>query len=163
MLQSVGAACPEGTVALGGGTAVSDPLGIELTSSAPVFGAESLLQTPNGTTGAPTGWDGGAANNSGMAGSVHVAAICAPGVTVTTVVNSTSVVGGTFAGATATCPDGTVAIAGGAALANLSMRLTEMARTSRAPVRSRTRPRARIPHRRAGPRSREIRVPGARP
>ena len=126
-LASVSVDCLEGTVTLGGGTDVSDPIGIDLTKSAPRFGVASLLQTPNGIAGAPTGWEGGAANGSDAEGSLHVAAICSPGVEVTAVVNSTSVAGGTFAGATAQCPEDTVAISGGAAVGNLQMRITEMA------------------------------------
>ena len=124
-LASVAVACPEGMVALGGGTASSDPSGIEMTSSAPQFGETTLQQTPDGVAGAPTGWRGGAANDTETPGTVHVGALCAPDVEVTTVVASAAVPGGTFAGATADCPEGKVAIAGGVVLFNLTMRITE--------------------------------------
>jgi hypothetical protein len=98
---------------------------MDLKTSAPRFEGTGLLAQPDGPGGAPTGWEGVAENQSGDAATVHVGALCAPDVAVTTVVASVSVGSGTFAGATAECPEDSVAIGGGMALAGLGLVVAE--------------------------------------
>jgi len=129
-LESIYVECPPGEVAIGGGTQVSDDGGIDLTGSAPRFGDTALPLLPDGPAGAPTGWEGSAANESEEAGTIHVGVLCAPGAAVSTVVASVAVES-TFAGVTAECPEDTVAIGGGVAIVGgvalgaLALRITQ--------------------------------------
>jgi hypothetical protein len=122
---SVSVDCPPGTIAIGGGTQVSDNAGMDLTGNGPRFGDTALLSMPDGPAGAPSGWLGSAENTSGSDGTLHVGVLCAPGLAVGTVVGSAAVGSGTFAGVTAECPEGSVAIGGGVALGNLGLRIVE--------------------------------------
>lgn len=107
------AACPTGSVALGGGIDPENVLTMEITSSGPVFGSTRLLQQPDGAAPAPTRWFGAVVNNADTQKKYKTAVICAPSSSVSAVVGSMSVASGSFNALRVTCPAGSAAIGGG--------------------------------------------------
>ena len=107
------AICPAGYSATGGGIDVAFPGTMRVSTSAPVFGTQFLIEMPAGPQSAPTGWNANV-RNEGNAGLVKVAAVCAPLTGIFSVVTAPFAgTAGTVSGASATCPANTIALGGG--------------------------------------------------
>ena len=107
------AICPAGYSATGGGIDVAFPGTMRVSTSSPVFGTQYLIDVPAGQQAAPTGWNANVRNEA-SAGTVKVAAVCAPLTGIFSVVTATFVgTAGTVAGASASCPANTIALGGG--------------------------------------------------
>lgn len=107
------AICPLGFAAVGGGIDLALPASMRVSTLAPVYGTQFLIDIPAGQQSAPTGWNGNARNEGGS-GTVKVAAICAPLAGVVSIVNAPfSVVAGTASGQSARCPAGMLVLGGG--------------------------------------------------
>ena len=105
--------CPSGYVALGGGMDLTLPATMKVSSLAPRFGFDYLIDRPTGTGGAPNGWSANV-RNEGAAGSMKVAVVCSQLGGVSSVVTGAFSVGaGTAAGYSASCPAGSLALGGG--------------------------------------------------
>ena len=127
--------CPEGAIAVSGGTDVENVLNMEVTASAPVFGTTRLLFQPDGSAPAPTGWFGAAVNNQAFSATMKAGAICSSDISASAEVNSMSVPSGSYAGSFVMCPMGTVAIGGGIDVNNvLTMKVTASALLFPGPV-----------------------------
>ena len=107
------AICPAGYSATGGGLDVAFPATMRVSTLGPVFGTQYLIDVPAGRQSAPTGWNGNVRNESN-AGTVKVAAVCAPLTGIFSVVTATFAgTTGAVAGASASCPANTIALGGG--------------------------------------------------
>lgn len=105
--------CPSGYIALGGGMDLALPASMKVSSLAPRFGFEYLIDRPAGSGSAPSGWSGNV-RNEGAAGTLKVAAVCAQLGGVSTVATGAFTVGaGVAAGYSAACPAGSIALGGG--------------------------------------------------
>lgn len=120
----VSASCPTGYVALSGGVDSLASAEIELSTIAPLFGANGLLAQTDGTkTTGPTGWYASVTNYGNGARNVMVTAVCAPITGVTVVVRSAGVSAGSTAGSgtgtlEAACPSGMIVTGGGVDVTN---------------------------------------------
>ena len=108
--------CPANTVALGGGVDVGRPEAMKLVSSSPYYasGQSYLSARTPGTNPAPAGWVGQTSNQGASAGTMKVAAICAPVGTVVSIVSSpVPIAPGRHDGVALMCPAGYIATGGG--------------------------------------------------
>jgi hypothetical protein len=120
--------CPAGMVAIGGGIDMSNVFNMQVTSSAPVFQGQRLIQRPVGTNPAPDGWQASALNNAGYAQTFKVAVVCARMAGVSTVVGMEDAPAGSFDVKRVTCPAGKVALGGGIDMDNvISMQVSSSA------------------------------------
>jgi len=69
--------CPSGTVVISGGAATLHPLAV-LDTSSPAIGGQFINLVTDGQHVLPSGWHGGAFNDSGVQQLVKAAAICIP-------------------------------------------------------------------------------------
>ena len=107
------AVCPSGYSATGGGIDVAFPGTMRVSTLGPVFGAQYLIDVPAGQQAAPTGWNGNV-RNEGNAGTVKVAAVCAPLTGMFSIVTAPfTTTAGTVSGQSARCPANTIALGGG--------------------------------------------------
>ncbi|MEO8133014.1 MAG: hypothetical protein ABI831_03430 [Betaproteobacteria bacterium] len=105
--------CPSGYAGLGGGTDLDLPASMKLSSSAPIFDFQYLIDRPAGQGTAPTGWVANV-RSEGAAGTMKVAAICAQlGGVFAVGTGAFSVNSGTAAGFSAVCPAGSMTLGGG--------------------------------------------------
>lgn len=129
---SVRLSCPAGDTALGGGVDLNNVLTMWVTSSAPTFAQNNtrLFFQPDGTNPGAIGWQATAKNSTSGALPMKAAVICAPNVTTTTVVASSSVTAGGFNSTRVGCPSGQAALGGGTDLQNvLTMTVTSSGET----------------------------------
>jgi Repeat of unknown function (DUF5648) len=103
--------CPNGYVGLGGGMDLALPASMKVSSLAPIFGSQYLIDRPAGSNSAPTGWSG-YVRNEGAAGTLKIAAVCAQLSGVSTVVTGPFAVGA-VTGYSVACPAGSIVLGGG--------------------------------------------------
>src|SRR5690606_24270672 len=120
------AACPEGSVAIGGGAALGN-LGVRLTELAPRFEhGEILAVTPEGENPAPVAWSAFAVNPVDSSPTLKVAVLCAEHANVSARVRRRTML--VSAGSDEGCAEGTTAVGGGiASLDPLGLTLTASA------------------------------------
>ena len=118
--EAVRVMCPEGMVALSGGIDPYNVLTMQVTSSAPVFTADSdpesstrLISLADGEHPAPIGWQASVRNSEAVPRQVTANVLCAKVSNVRTVVRSDYVRPDSFGNARAMCPEGAVALGGG--------------------------------------------------
>ncbi|MEO7762096.1 MAG: hypothetical protein ABIS68_09335 [Casimicrobiaceae bacterium] len=112
-MGTASATCPVGYSGVGGGSDVTQPASMKLSSNAPVFGSQFLIQRPAGTGPAPTGWTA-SVRSEGVAGTIKVAVVCAQLSGVSSVsTGGFTVASKTVTGVSATCPAGSIALGGG--------------------------------------------------
>jgi hypothetical protein len=104
--------CPEGTVALSGGTTAA-PLGAIVFSIGPTFSGGRLGLQANGTTVAPTGWRAVLGNGSYEDVTMKIAVLCTTDQSVQTIIGSSSPGPYGFAELSIPCPSGKMAVGGG--------------------------------------------------
>ncbi len=105
--------CPSGYVGVGGGADLGLPASMKLSSSAPIFDFQYLIDRTAGQGSAPTGWVANV-RNEGAAGSIKVAAVCAQlGGVFTVATGPFTIASTTAAGYSALCPSGSIALGGG--------------------------------------------------
>jgi putative cell wall-binding protein len=125
------AICPAGTVATGGGVDLNNVLTMDVSESAPAFGATFLSSEPDGAAGAADRWIGQARNHTGAALSMKIAVLCANQTSLsaeTSVIGSASAPAHSFAVPAVMCPSGSEAVGGGVDLENvLTMAVTSTA------------------------------------
>jgi hypothetical protein len=76
---NVEAACPPGSIAIGGGVSASNLYTIQVTASGPAYGSalKGILTIADGLRSAPDGWEADVRNDASFDATVTVAAICA--------------------------------------------------------------------------------------
>jgi hypothetical protein len=107
------ASCPPGEVAVGGGVDVSNPYFLVARGSVPTYGGFSFYSRPDGPGEAPDGWSAPATLSDPLSLTAKVGALCAAEVNVAIQIASVTMPVGETHTATATCPDGSVALSGG--------------------------------------------------
>lgn len=105
--------CPPGEIAVGGGVDVSNPYFLVARGSAPTFGGFSFYSRPDGPGEAPDGWSAPTTLSDPLSLTAKVGVVCAAGVNVAIQIASATMPVGETRTATATCPDGSVALSGG--------------------------------------------------
>jgi hypothetical protein len=113
-------ACPGGYSGVGGGVDVSSPASMKVSSSAPFFNSQFLIDRPAGTAPAPSGWTASVRSES-VSGVIKVAAVCAQIAGVMSVSTGPfSIAAGQVSGNTARCPSGSIVLGGGIDSSNVS-------------------------------------------
>ena len=76
---SISAACPAGSIAIGGGVTAADLYDVQIRATGPTFGSSysGLENQSDGTGPAPTGWQAQVSNDGVSAWDVGLVAICA--------------------------------------------------------------------------------------
>ena len=108
--------CPNGYVAIGGGVDVGRPEAMKMISSSPWWasGPTYLSERAAGQSPAPAGWAGVTSNQGTTAGTLKVAAICAPlGTVIALVSPDITIQFAQTGGTTVVCPAGYIATGGG--------------------------------------------------
>lgn len=115
------ASCPPGEVAVGGGVGVSNAYFLVARGSAPTFDGFSFYSRPDGPGEAPNGWSTPAVLSDPLSLTAKAGVVCAAGVNVAIQIASATMPVGETRTATATCPEGKVALSGGVRAGSASL------------------------------------------